>query len=69
MTRTKIKNEYGIIIGYIEEDDKVKIAKDFYGKILGKYHKDLDKTMNFRGYIVGKGDLTSALIWESQRKQ
>lgn len=70
MTRTPLKNEYGKIIGFIEElDNGDKIAKDFYGKILGKYHKDTNKTHNFYGKIIGKGDLTSALVWNSQIKR
>lgn len=68
MTRSPIKNEYGKIIGFIEEQDNGdRTAKDFYGRILGKYHKDVNKTMDFYGKIIGKGDLTSALIWNSQK--
>lgn len=69
MTRTKIKDEYGRIIGFIEElDNGDKIAKDFYGRILGKYHKDTNKTHDFYGRIVGKGDVSSGLIWENHYK-
>lgn len=70
MTRTKIKDEYGRIIGFIEElDNGDKIAKNFYGRILGKYHKDTNKTHDFYGRIVGKGDVSSGLVWENHYKK
>ena len=69
MERTKIKDETGRIIGFIEElENGDKIAKDFYGRILGKYHKDTNKTHDFYGRIIGKGDVTSGLIWEYHLK-
>lgn len=69
VNRIKIKDEGGRIIGFIEEQDNGdKIAKDFYGRILGKYHKDTNKTHDFWGRIVGKGDVASGLIWENNAK-
>ena len=70
MTRNPIKNEYGKIIGFIEElDNGDKIAKDFYGRILGKYRKEQNNTRDFYGRIVGKGDVSSGLIWEDYLKK
>lgn len=70
INRIKIKDEGGRIIGFIEEQDNGdKIAKDFYGRILGKYHKDTNKTHDFYGRIVGKGDVSSGLIWEDYLKK
>lgn len=70
MARENIKNFYGQIIGSIEtlpNDDK--IARDFYGKILGKYVKTQNVTKNFYGQIIAKGDITSALVWEEYNKK
>lgn len=70
INRVKLKDEGGRIIGFIEElDNGDKIAKDFYGRILGKYHKDTNKTHDFYGRIIGKGDVSSGLIWEDYLKK
>ena len=70
MTRYPLKDFEGRIIGYIEEQDNGdKVAKDFYGRIVGKYYKNTNKTHDFYGRIVGKGDLTSALINEANKKK
>ena len=69
MARTNIKNFYGQIIGSIEDlSDGSKIARDFYGKILGKFDAKTGVTKNFYGQIVAKGDITSALVWEEYNK-
>lgn len=69
MARENVKNFYGQIIGSIEIDSQGnKIARDFYGKILGRYRKETNKTTDFYGKILSKGDITSALVWESARK-
>lgn len=67
-TKELVKDFYGKILGSVETDEKGnKIARDFYGKILGKYRKDTDKTYDFYGKILSKGDITSALIWKSDK--
>ena len=66
--RTPIKDFYGKIIGWIDEDaNGDKIAKDFYGKILGKYRKSTNKTYDFYGKIISNGDTTSGLIWGNRK--
>lgn len=70
MIRNPIKNEHGKIIGFIEElDNGDLIGKGFYGNIVGKYHKDTNKTHDFYGRIVGKGNILSALIWQDAEKR
>lgn len=66
MARRVIKDVYGKIIGSLEEDSRGDtIAKDFFGRILGRYDKKMDVTKDFFGKIIGTGDLTSALIWQA----
>ena len=70
ITRYPLKDFEGRIIGFIEEEDNGnKTAKDFYGRIVGRYYKDRNKTTDFYGRIVGKGDLTSALISEANKNR
>ena len=65
MARENIYNFYHQIIGSIETlSDGSKIARDFYGKILGKFDAKTGVTKNFYGQIVAKGDITSALVWQ-----
>ena len=63
-TTKPIKDFYGKILGYIEEDDVGgdKVAYDFYRKILGRYIKREDNTRDFYGRIVSRGDTTQALV-------
>lgn len=59
----------GRIIGYLETDYQGNItARDFYGRILGKYEKSLDVTRDFYGRIVSRGNTASGLIWQEYNK-
>ena len=62
--RDKIKDWKGRIIGFIDTDTVTgdKVARDFYGKILGKYNKRLYITTDFYGKLVSKGDRAMMLI-------
>lgn len=62
--REKIKNWQGKIIGFIDEDTTTgnKTARDFYGRILGRYTKRLNLTKDFYGRQVGRGDRLLMLI-------
>ena len=58
-----IRDFYGRIVGYIEEDNQGnKIVRDFYRVILGKYDKRQNITRDFYGRIIAKGDACSSLI-------
>lgn len=64
--RDTIKDFYGRILGYIEDDgSNRKVAKNFYGKILGYYYIREDVTKDFYGRIVAQGNILSALIREN----
>lgn len=66
MARRNIKTFYGKIIGSVEDDTRNNIiAKDKYGKILGRFDKTQNVTKDAYGKIIGTGDLTSALIWQA----
>lgn len=67
--RQVIKDFYGKIIGYLEDKGDRIQATDFYGKILGWYNKKQDTTVDFYGRILGRGDLTSGLIWQEANKK
>lgn len=61
--KTPIKDFYGKIIGYIEEDSNGnKTVKDFYGRILGYYKKSQNVTTDFYGRKIAQGDQSSMLI-------
>lgn len=56
--RDKVKDWRGKIVGFIDEDSTTgnKIARDFYGRIVGKYVKRLNLTQDFYGRQVARGD-------------
>ena len=59
MTET-IREFSGKIIGFIDIDSSGnKTARDFYGRILGTYDKNLNVTRDFYGRIVSQGDTLS----------
>ena len=62
-----LRDFYGRIIGYIEEDSKGnKTVRDFYGRILGYYDKAADVTRDFYKKIIARGDQSSALIYKGK---
>lgn len=64
VTKEKIKDNYGKIVGWIETDQLGnKVAKDFYGKIVGRYIKMSNLTKDFYGRIVAHGDATVGLLY------
>lgn len=70
MGSTSIKDFYGRVIGYIEEDSQGnKIVKDFYRRIIGRYEKKQNVTKNFYGQIVAKGDICSSLIFQANAEE
>lgn len=56
--REKIQDWTGKIIGFVDEDSVTgnKVARDFYGRIVGRYNKRLDITQDFYGRQVARGD-------------
>ena len=64
ISKEKIKDRSGRIIGWIETDQfGNKVAKDFYGKIVGRYIKMNNLTKDFYGRIVAQGDATAGLFY------
>ena len=58
-----IKDWTGKILGFVEyESNGNKILRDFYGRILGRYVKNLNITRDFYGRTVGKGDILMTLL-------
>lgn len=66
MNREVIKDFYGRIIGFREtQPNGDVIAKDDYGKILGRFDSKMKVTKDAYGKILARGDTTSALIWQA----
>lgn len=62
--RQIIKDDKGRILGTIfTHHNGDKIAKDFYGKIVGTYNKSSNLTKDFYGRIVSKGDILAGLLY------
>lgn len=58
-----IRDFNGRIIGFIEVDSLGnKTVKDFYKRILGRYHKATNTTRDFYGRIIARGDQSSMLF-------
>ncbi len=63
MARNAVKDFYGKILGYIDDEPNGdRIARDFYFKILGRYDKYNNVTRDFYGQILYQGDHVEALI-------
>lgn len=59
-----IKDSHGKIVGYIDTDHTGnKIARDFYGRIVGRYNKTSNMTRDFYGRIVARGDVTTSMLY------
>jgi hypothetical protein len=64
VSKEKIKDQNGKIVGWIETDHLGnKTAKDFYGRLKGKYSKMTNLTKDFYGRIVAQGDATVGLLY------
>ena len=61
--KTPIKDFYGRIIGWVQEDSAGnKKLTDYQGLIKGRYDKATDTSRDFYGRIVAKGDQLSMLL-------
>ena len=61
--REAIKDYSGKIIGWVEtQSNGNKILRDFPGRILGKYVRNIDATLDFNGRKVAQGDCLMMLL-------
>lgn len=66
--KTPIKDFYGRIIGWIEEDSQGnKIVKDFYGRIVSKYYKKQNITKDYYGRVIGRGDIAISALYNKKQ--
>lgn len=66
MNRQIIRDFKGIILGYVDTDEKGnKTVRDFQERILGYYDSNLDVTRDFQGRILARGDVASSLIFNN----
>lgn len=69
INKEMIKDDRSKIIGFIETDHTgIKVAKDFYGRIVGRYYPRSGLTKDFYGRIVSRGDTLAGLIFKSAIK-
>lgn len=60
-----IRDFYGKILGYVQEDTNGnKVFRDFYRKIVARYNKASNKTTDFYGRIISKGDVGASLLYK-----
>lgn len=63
-----LKDFGGRIVGYIETfPNGDKVGKDFYRRIVGYYEVSSNTTKDFYRRVVGRGDMLSALVWNSKK--
>ncbi len=63
--REPIKDFYGRVLGWLEDQGDRIIATDFYGRRVGVYDKARDFTSDFYGVRVCSGDGTVGLIMKA----
>ena len=64
VSKERIKDRNGRLVGWIETDHLGnKAAKDFYGRLVGRYIKMSNLTKDFYGKIVAQGDATVGLLY------
>ena len=63
--REPIKDFYGRVLGWLEDQGDRIIATDFYGRRVGVYDKARNVTSDFYGVRVCDGDGTVGLIMKA----
>lgn len=62
-----MRNEYGQPVGWLDKYESGNIvARNKFGKIIGKYTKNDNYTRDVYGRPIAKGNILSALIWREQ---
>lgn len=65
-----IKRFDGWVIGTVTTySDGSRIAKDFYGRIVGKYDPTIDMTKDFYGRFLGRGDFVVSTLYDNEFTQ
>ncbi len=67
MAKEFVRDFYGRILGSIETVGTKQIARNFYGKILGTYNSADDKTRDFYGRILTRGNTLMGLIYAEKK--
>ena len=63
MKETKIKDNFGRIIGSIEDHGTFKKVKDSLGRVQGSYDKSSDRTKDAMGRIKSEGDTLTNFLY------
>ena len=64
VNKETIRDRNGKIVGWVDTDQYGnKTARDFYGKIKGRYKKTSNTTIDYYGRIVSYGDATVSLLY------
>ncbi len=67
MAKEFVKDFYGRILGSIETQGTKQIARNFYGSILGTYNSVDDKTRDFYGRVLTRGNTLIGLIYAEKK--
>ena len=60
----KVRDFYGRIIGFIEtQPNGDKTYRDFYRRVVARYVKSSNKTVDFYGKVIGQGDIGAGLLY------
>ena len=58
-----LRDNMGKIIGRVDlQNNGDKMLRDFEGRILGRYIKSTNLTLDFSGKIIGRGDVLTMLL-------
>lgn len=65
MQEETLRDFYGKIIGYVQTSSNGdKVYRDFYRRIVARYIKASNKTVDFYGKILGYGDIGAGLLYK-----
>lgn len=65
MQEETLRDFYGKIIGYVQTTPSGdKVYRDFYRKIVARYIKASNRTIDFYGRIIGYGDIGTSLLYK-----
>ena len=67
MSKEFVKDFYGRVLGYIENQGNKQFARDFYGRVLGTYDPKDNFTRDFYGKVLTKGNTLMGLIYNSKK--
>lgn len=62
MARTEFRDRTGLLLGWREQSGSRIDGRDRSGRLVGWYRPDIDQTFDWTGWLIGRGDLLTALV-------